>query len=460
VEEQPVNVEASSGWSSLRRRAEEALWNDRAARPFASRVAIRFVRTLVVAALAFQDRMLNLHAMGLVYATLLSLVPFLAVAVSVLKAFGAQYRLQPVLTRLLEPLGPQAADVTQRVVDFVSRMNIGVLGALGVAGLFYTVVSLIGKVEAALNDIWNVRRSRGLPRKFTDYLSVLLVGPVLVFAAFGIIASLRSSTFVQRLLQITRLEAATVFVAGHVVPLLLLGAAFTFLYGFLPYTHVRLSAAVVGGLAAAVLWQISGIVFAALVAGSTTYAAIYSTFAVLVLSLIWLQVAWLVVLIGAQVAYVHQHPSSYAAARQRHGVRFRDEIGLMALVEIARRHQAGLVAYTVEELAAVNGAPLTILEELVEAFVARGILARAVEPPGLVLARPADQLLVVDLLDAIRNPGVDDVQAQGTGSQAVLGVLRRHDEVLRDALQGLTLQSLASETTEATVAELAQYRRS
>jgi len=291
---------------------------------------------------------------------------------------------------------------------------------------------------------------------------VLLVGPVLVFAAFGIIASLRSSALVQRLLQITRLQAATVFVAGHVVPLLLLAAAFTFLYRFLPYTHVRLSAAVVGGLAAAVLWQISGIVFAALVASSTTYAAIYSTFAVLVLSLIWLQVAWLVVLIGGQVAYAHQHPTSYAAARQRHGVRFRDEIGLMALVEIARRHQAGLPAYTTEELAAVTGAPLTILEDLVDSFVARGILARAVEPPGLILARPADQLLVVDLLDAIRNPGVDDVQAQGTGAAAVLGVLRRHDEVLRDALQGLTLESLASETaaTEGPVADLAEYRRS
>jgi hypothetical protein len=105
---------------------------------------------------------------------------------------------------------------------------------------------------------------------------------------------------------------------------------------------------------------------------------------------------------------------------------------------------------------------LTILEDLVEGFAARGILARAVEPPGLILARPADQLLVVDMLDAIRNAGVDDVQAQGTGAKAVLGVLRRHDKVLRDALKGLTLQSLASETTaaEATVAELVQYRRS
>src|SRR5215470_14244967 len=450
-----MDVEKSSGWSSLGRRADEALWNDRVGHPFAARIGIRLVRVLVVAVLAFQDRMLNLHAMGLVYATLLSLVPFLAVTVSVLKAFGAQYRLQPLLTRLLEPLGPQAADLTQRVVDFVSRMNIGVLGALGVAGLFYTVVSLISKVEAALNDIWNVRRSRGLPRKFTDYLSVLLVGPVLVFAAFGIIASLRSSAVVQRLLQITRLQTATVFVAGHVVPLLLLGAAFTFLYRFLPYTHVRLSAA-------AVLWQISSIVFAALVASSTTYAAIYSTFAVLILSLIWLQVAWLVVLIGGQIAYVHQHPTSYVAARQRHGVRFRDEIGLIALVEITRRHQAGLAACTMEELAAVTGAPLTILEDLVESFVARGILARAAEPPGLILARPADQLLVVDLLDAIRNPGVDDVHAQGPGAAAVLAVLRRHDEVLRDALQGLTLESLVSETAtaEGTVADLAQYRRS
>jgi Predicted membrane protein len=377
----------------------------------------------------------------------------------VLKAFGAQYRLQPLLTRLLEPLGPQAADVTQRVVDFVSRMNIGVLGALGVAGLFYTVVSLIGKVEAALNDIWSVRRSRGLPRKFTDYLSVLLVGPVLVFAAFGIIASLRSSALVQRSSRSPDWRRPRSSWPATSCPCSSWAPPSRSCTRFLPYTHVRLSAAVVGGLAAAVLWQISGIVFAALVASSTTYAAIYSTFAVLVLSLIWLQVAWLVVLIGGQIAYVHQHPTSYAAARQRHGVRFRDEIGLMALVEIARRHQAGLAAYTAEELAAVTGAPLTILEDLVEGFVARGILARAVEPPGLLLARPADQLLVVDLLDAIRNPGADDVQAQGTGAKAVLGVLRRHDEVLRDALKGQTLQSLASETTEATVAELAQYRR-
>src|SRR5262249_2318553 len=339
-----MDREKSSGWLSLGRRADEALWNDRGGRPFVARIGFRLARVLVGAVVAFQDRMLNLHAMGLVYATLLSLVPLLAVAVSVLKAFGAQYRLQPLLTRLLEPLGPQAADVTQRVVDFVSRMNIGVLGALGVAGLFYTVVSLIGKVEAAFNDIWNVRRSRGLPRKFSDYLSVLLVGPVLVFAAFAIIASLRSSWLVQRILQITRMEAVTVFVAGRVVPPVLVAAAFTFLYRFLPYTRVRLTAAVIGALAAAVLWQLSGAVFTTLVAGSTTYAAIYSTFAVLILSLIWLQVAWLVVLIGGQIAHVAQHPTPYVAARPRHRGPFRGGIRPTPPAAVPPRHPAGLAA--------------------------------------------------------------------------------------------------------------------
>jgi len=454
-------MDASSGWSNIRRFFDEGLWSDPPERRVLSRVALRLLRIMVVAVQAFQDQMLNLHAMGLVYATLLSLVPFLAVAFSVLKAFGAQYRLEPLLARVLAPLGPQATELTQRVVDFVSHMNIGVLGALGVAGLFYTVVSLIGRIEAALNDIWNVRRSRGLPRKFSDYLSVLLVGPVLVFAAFAIIASLRSSRFVQRLLEITRLEAVTVFVAGHVVPLLLLAAAFAFLYRFLPYTRVRPGAAIVGGTAAALLWVLAGMAFAALIAGSASYAAIYSTFAVLIVSLIWLQLSWLVVLIGGQVAYAHQHPTSYAAGRRRHGVRFRDGIGLLGLVEITRRHQGGLPPYTVEKLAAVTGAPLTILEDVVDGLVGRGILARAVEPPGVILARPPEQLLVVDLLDAIRNPTALDVHTSIPSEKTVLGLLRRHDEILRDALQGVTLASLASETSAAdtSVAELARYRR-
>jgi membrane protein len=455
-----VSVSPSRGWSNVRRFYDEGLWTD--AFPALARPVVRTIRLLIVAAIAFQDRMLNLHAMGLVYTTLLSLVPFLAVAFSVLKAFGTQYRFEPLLTRMLAPLGPQATELTQRVVEFVSNMSVGVLGAIGVAGLFYAVISLIGKIEDALNDIWRVRGSRGLRRKFSDYLSVLLVGPVLMFAAFAIIASLRSHWLVQRILEVTRLETVTIFLAGHLAPFLLLTTAFTLLYRFLPYTRVRLDAAVVGGVTAALLWHLAGVGFAALVAGSASYSAIYSSFAVLILSLIWLQVAWLVVLIGGQVAYVHQHPAAYAAARRRHGPRLREHIGLQALVEIARRHLSDLPPYRLDKLAASAGLPVTILEDLVDAFVARGILARATEPEGLVLARPPEHLLVVDILDVIWGPAPPDERSEQENINVVADILHKRDEVLREAFRGVTLRSLASADMPApdtTVAELARYRR-
>jgi membrane protein len=441
---------------------DQGLWTeDASARGSPGGLGVRILRVVIVAVRASQDRLLNLHAMGLVYSTLLSLVPFLAVAFSVLKAFGAHYRLEPLIARMLAPLGPQAAELSERVVEFVSRVNVGVLGALGVAGLFYTALSLIEKIEDALNHIWKVRRSRGLRRKFSDYLSVLLVGPVLVFAAFAIIASLRSFWLVQRVLQITRLETVTVFVAGHAMPFALLAAAFTFLYRFLPYTRVRLGAAAVGGFTAAALWQLAGVAFAALVAGSASYAAIYSSFAVLIVSLIWLQLAWLIVLIGGTVAYADQHPSSYAASRRRYGLLFRERIGLAALVEITRRYLAGQPAYRLDALSLAIDAPLATLDELAETFVARGILVRATEPESVVLSRPPEQILVVDLLDAIRDPASVDAQTPEKSANAVSDVLRRRDEALRDALDGVTLRSLASETPspEAVVADLARYRR-
>ena len=195
---------------------------------------------------------------------------------------------------------------------------------------------------------------------------------MLIFAALGIIASLQSSWLVQRVLQTIPLETATVFLAAHVTPFLLLAAAFAFLYRFLPNTRVQLGAAVVGGVTAAILWELAGMAFAALVARSTSYAALYSSFAVLVVSLIWLQAAWLIVLIGGLVAYVHQDPSSYAEARRGHGLLFRERIGLAALVEITRHYLSSRPAYRLEQLAQVIGAPLSPLDELIDAFVGRG----------------------------------------------------------------------------------------
>lgn len=408
----------------------------------ATRAGVTVLRLLVVVARASQDGPLNLRAMGLIYSTLLSIVPLLAVGFSVLKAFGAHYRIEPMLLSALEPLGERGAEISRRVVEFVNNTQVGVLGAVGLAGLLYTVLSLIDRIEESLNHIWQVRRPRNMARKFTDYLSILLVGPVLVVAALTVIAAAQSHWLVQRIIQVTPLEALIVFFATNVVPFLFLCAAFSFLYGIMPNTRVRPEAALLGGAVAAVLWQLAGTAFAAFVAGSTRYTAIYSGFAALVVFLIWLYLAWLIVLIGGQVAYFQQYPSSYLATRTRPGLSFREHIALGALVEVARRALAAQPPPRVDDLAAAIAAPVAVLEDLVDDLVARGILLRAAEPEGIALARPPDSVTAAEALAVVRDP---EPGARPLGvDSAVTELLAARDRATQEVVGDVTLAALAS----------------
>jgi membrane protein len=431
--------------STVRRYLERDLWTlDVSRRSALERFAIGALRSVVVLVRALTDPDLNLEATALVYRTLLSLVPLLAVAFSVLKGFGAHYQIDAVLARLLAPLGPGSAELTARVVSFVDNMRVSVLGAIGFVALFYTVLSVIERVEGALNRIWHVRRPRSLARKFSDYLSILLVGPVLVFAAFAIMASAQNYWLVQRVLDATHLTSAALVVTRHGAPFLLLAVAFTLLYRLLPYTRVTSTAALVGGVTAALLWHLAGFGFTLFVAGSASYAAIYSGFAVFVIALIWLQVAWLVVLTGGQVAYVHQHPISYVVVRGRPSLLLRERVGLGALVEITRGYLGAAGPARLIDLARTLDAPLAILEDLIEDFVASGLLVRTTEPDGIVLARAPEHVSIVDALTAVREPPSSyDVDAT-TVPAAVAATLRRRDAAVRDALAGLSLRSLAA----------------
>ena len=200
----------------------------------------RVLRLLTVAVWEFQDGVLSLRAMSLVYTTILSLVPFLALTFSVLKAFGVHQQMEPLLAQALEPLGSKGSEVTAQIIEFVNNIQVGVLGILGIALLFYTTISLLEKVESAFNAIWRVRRHRTFARKFSDYLSVVLVGPVLVFSGFALMASAQSHWLVQRALEIDPLGSLFVIMA-RLMPFVLVCAAFTFLYQFIPHTKVRLA---------------------------------------------------------------------------------------------------------------------------------------------------------------------------------------------------------------------------
>jgi membrane protein len=388
---------------------------------------------------------LSLHAASLVYTTLLSLVPFLAVAFSMLKAFGAHSQLEPLLERGLAPLGQEGSGLARQIVSFVDNLEVGVLGTAGVAGLLLTVISLVESVEQALNRIWRVRRPRSLGRRFTDYLSVVLVGPVLVFTAFAITASAESHGVVRWVRSVGSLDILVVL-GTWVLPFVFVCGAFTFLYRFLPNTRVRSRPALVGGLTAGILWELAGMAFTAFVATSAQYTAIYSSFAILVLFLLWLYVGWFTVLVGAEVAYFWQHPAACWVATTDPGRNhaFRERLALSALVAITRRHLEGEPPGRLSALATALHVPAASVDEVLDRLVERGVLCRTAEPEALLLARSPDLITVSEVLDVLRDADGRASRSEERLVGPVTEVLGRRDQAAARALDGLTLTSLAA----------------
>lgn len=370
------------------------------------RFLYRQVRFLYIVGRGTAENQVTLQASALTFSMLLSLVPFLAVAFSLLKALGMQNRLEPLLTRALAPLGPGGAEIAGRLMQLVDNLDVGALGAVGSLALLVTVVSLMGNVEQAFNRIWGVRTPRRLARKFADYLSVLLVGPVLVVAALGILASLQSLRLVQHLMAIEPFGTSIVL-ALRLLPYLLLWAAFTCLYIFMPNTAVSLGPAAVGGAVAAALWVGAGWGFATFVASSTRYAAIYSGLAILLLFLLWCYVAWVVVLLGAQVAFARQHAATQTAGWQActRSVAERERLGLQIMLLVGQRFLAAGPPWTAEELARRLNVPAGLVSELLEVFAQKGLLTALRDSGSYLPGRDLERIGIKEILDSLRTDG-------------------------------------------------------
>jgi len=393
----------------------------------------------------YYSDLLSVRAAALSYWSLLSVVPLLAVAFSVLKAFGLQNQMQTVLLQTLEPLGPDRNEIVRRMVGFVGNAQAGVLGAAGVAGLFYTVISLIGNVEEALNQIWRAQPVRAWTRRYGEYLGFLLVGPVLMFAAFALIASAQSYWLVQQLIE-KQLFGSAIAVLTRVLPFFFLWAGFTCLYKIMPSADVHWRSALFGAAVAAILWHLAGIAFTAFVAGSVNYTALYSGFAIVVVFFLWLNLAWLIVLLGGMVAYLHQHASIYmrGLAVETQDPAFQEWLVLRVLREIARVYLAAKPPLTEDQLSAVLKIPLAQIECAVDLCISRSLLLRSAEPPGISLARPPENISAIEILQTVHG----ELMIPPTTEDTVVQLLQRRDLALRNGLNGVDLKTLAEESCD------------
>ena len=347
---------------------------------------------------------LTLRATGLVYTTLLSIAPLMALAFSILKGLGFGQSFQPLLFQFLQPIGDaKALELTNNMMSTINNISSGVLGSLGLVLLIYTVVTTIQKVEESFNFVWRVEQPRSVARRFGEYLSVMVVGPVLIAAAIGVFTALSRS---DAGITITHLSAGSRLsnVFKHLTPFMLVSVAFSFVYGFIPNTKVRIQSAVIGGVTAGAIWTAVGILFTRFVASSTQTALIYAGFAIVIVTLIWIYTSWLILLIGAQLSFYVQHPTSLRVGHREVHITpaIQERVGLSVMYLIAHNFKHDTRQWTLSRLSRYLDIPIAVLRPVLNALMNSHLLI-ITEEEGYVPARDLAEIQLSQVLDAVRN---------------------------------------------------------
>ncbi len=356
---------------------------------------------------------LTLRAMGLVYVTILSVVPLLALTFSVLKSFGYHRKVEPLLYNFLAPLGARGEDLTRQVMGFVDNIKGGLLAGIGLILLIYTSVSMIKKVEDSFNYVFRVEHSRNVLQRFSEYLSVLLIGPVLMVTAMGLLAYVGNLDIVQNAAGISGIHETTLLV-GQLLPYILISGLFTFSYMFIPNTRVNFFAALGGGITGGILWSTTGLLFTRFVVSATRNIDIYASFAVVIVALMWLYLSWLILLIGAQTAFYLQKPEYLRIGYKplNIGNRLREKIGLEVIFEAARRFRDGKAPVTADEIATQIDQPGLVISPVLRRLANAGLIAESGKQ-GLIPGRDPATIKISDILGAIRNDHQRDIFNHG-----------------------------------------------
>jgi membrane protein len=389
---------------------------------------------------------LTLRAVSLVYTTLLSIVPLIALSFSVLKGLGFHRELEPVLYSFLEPLGDRAYDLTAQIMGFVDNVRGGVLGSIGLVFLLYSAISMVQKVEESFNFVWRVEQPRSFARRFSEYLSVMIVGPALIVAALGLIAAFGSSAVMRWISGYQPFGSILLFL-GKLTPYLLGTAVFTFMYGFVPNTRVRFVAALVGGLFGGVLWAASGVIFTSFVASSTNTMVIYAGFAIVIVALIWLYWSWLILLLGAQLAFYVQQPQYLRPGRGEIHLNssLRERVALSIMYLIVCDYRESQHRWTINKLAEHLEIPGAAVGPVVTALERKNLLLVA-DDDTWVPGRDPQKIGLADVLEAVRNDIAGPRLGRLRDVAPAVDAARTAEHALRDALKGKTVIDLLDDS--------------
>jgi membrane protein len=384
---------------------------------------------------------INMRATALVFTTVLSLVPLLAFSFIIIRELGGHHAgrdLQPIVLEFFRPVGAGADDMTRQVLQFAGRLRHGVVGSVGIALLAWSLIGTIQKVEDSFNYVWRVPQPRSLARRVVEFLSLLVIGPVLLggFIALSHTALLAGPVHAANSLP---LLSRLVGIGVQLAPYAMVTVLFTFLYMFIPNTRVRLRPALIGAVVAGIAWAAVGILFTRIVEYSARLTLVYAGFAAVIAVVMWTYFGWLILLTGAQLSFYIQNPSYLRfGLRQLHlSAAELEQLALTVTFLVGHNADSGRPRYTLDAVATDLGITGLALAPLIGALENARVLKLAGDE--LLLARDPARLAINDIMDAARHLHSGKPVSRALAIPGVSQLVAQVDAARRASCAGVTL---------------------
>ena len=411
---------------------------------------IKQLRILLLATRGFGQDQCPLRASALTFYSILSIVPVVAMAFGIAKGFGFQEMLE---NQLMEKFSGQE-DVMIRVVDFAHSLlentKGGMIVGIGIIVLLWTVIKLLAHIEGSFNDIWEVKKSRSYGRKFSDYLSIMLISPLLIIMSSSATVFITTKiALITEKVALIGMFSPMIFFMLKLIPYFLVWILFIFTYILMPNTKVNFSAGFIGGIIAGTIFQAAQLAYILFQVGVAKYNAIYGSFAALPLFLIWMQFSWLIVLFGAEISFSYQYVDTYEFEPDLRQISpaFKRLLTLQVANRVISTFSKGKMPLTASNLSQALEIPIRLVQQLLDELVESEIFSiteiKENEKLAYQPARDINIITVKSIIEALEQKGVDNIPvAQTPELQSLSEVLSTFSDEIEKSPANLLLKDI------------------
>jgi len=377
---------------------------------------IRQLRIILLSIRGFAEDKCQLRASALTFYSLLSVVPVVAMGFGVAKGFGFEKKLE---NQILEGM-PGQEEVAQQIIhfsqSFLENTQGGLIAGIGILVLFWTIIKVLGHIESSFNNVWGIKKDRRFGRKFSDYLSIMMICPVLLIMSSSITVLVTSQVtlIIEKLSFLGPLSDVIIF-SLRILPYAVIWGVFTFIYIFMPNTTVRFKAGLMGGIIAGTIYQIVQWIYITFQVGVGKFGAIYGSFAALPLFLIWLQTSWLVVLLGAEICFAEQNVETYEFEPDclKISYSFKRLLSLGIMHSCVKNFHECQKAQTAEEISHQFEIPIRLVHQIIFELTESNMLSEVKINDGKTIAyQPSydiENVTIENVLRALDQRGVDNI---------------------------------------------------